>query len=580
MSLGRPGRHFHLLTVAPLVWALLQGCGGSNESATRGAEGEDDSGLDATADGNDAASMAEPDAGHPDAGADSTCGAVTAAGSCTSDDRFEVCVQPTGAAGSPALVQFACRVGERCDDTLGMARCVQNSECVGDETSCADASTLRSCEAGAWSESPCASRCVQTPLGSACAPDVTTTTLNARVRLAVQRANAERTDWGAASFVEARGFLVLSYDGDALVDSKVTGVVDADAGAFSILTPAAPSDDDTLVIVAAGQDSAGKLAFAVGNPGYAPSSSVYRPSAKKPPDARIWSFSLKTNSVTEGSTISIDGASGSGAAHVFETLRKVHAYAADFYAPSEAPSVLVWVGLGVQWDCGACMGAIPARVDDALFAHQIWLDGSAENQGYWSDSVTAHELGHYVMSAHGFPPAEGGGHYLTFPTNPGQAWSEGFATFFSGMWRKDPIYIDKQEGTFFWLDLDARSYSLKGFSWTRPTAAGGLVQLIDENEVAALLRATELTLDDAAPLLRALASERMLTPPFERGYKRREWTDAENPGAYTATNESIPHLADFFDALRCDGSISAEALDAVTVPSVHYPYPSASPLCR
>ena len=105
----------------------------------------------------------------------------------------------------------------------------------------------------------------------------------------------------------------------------------------------------------------------------------------------------------------------------------------------------------------------------------------------WSDAVTAHELGHYMMNAYGYPVGEGGPHFLAVPTHPGQAFSEGWATFFSSMARGDSIYVDKQGGAFFWWDLERRAYSAYGALWTRALPWLGLLQLMDENEAAAIL---------------------------------------------------------------------------------------------
>src|SRR5690606_34614971 len=103
-------------------------------------------------------------------------------------------------------------------------------------------------------------------------------------------------------------------------------------------------------------------------------------------------------------------------------------------------------------------------------------------------AVTAHELGHWVMSTYGRSPGEGGQHILGIPSHPGLAWSEGWATWFSSVVRDSLVYYDKQGGVFFWIDLGARAYS-GGQPWLRPEARFGLEQLMDENEVARTLLA-------------------------------------------------------------------------------------------
>jgi hypothetical protein len=182
------------------------------------------------------------------------------------------------------------------------------------------------------------------------------------------------------------------------------------------------------------------------------------------------------------------------------------------------------------------------------------------------------------MCAFGFAPGEVGTHFLGVPTNPGLAWSEGWATFFGALVRDQPLYFTKQQQVFFWFDVDARKYD-GDVPWTRPTAGAGLQQLIDENEVAALLWDSYRAIGDFAPVLDALASPRMTEQPFARGYKRRFWADPSHPENFTQTNDSQPYLADFFDALRCSAALSSSVLDQVTLPNSEYPYPSESPLC-
>jgi hypothetical protein len=86
---------------------------------------------------------------------------------------------------------------------------------------------------------------------------------------------------------------------------------------------------------------------------------------------------------------------------------------------------------GVRWDCGACFSELlPTTVQGQRYDGQLWLTGDA-HENFWSPAVTLHEFGHWVMSAWGTIPHEGGAHYLGVPTFPGRAWSEGWATWMS-----------------------------------------------------------------------------------------------------------------------------------------------------
>jgi hypothetical protein len=132
----------------------------------------------------------------------------------------------------------------------------------------------------------------------------------------------------------------------------------------------------------------------------------------------------------------------------------------------------------------------------------------------------------------------------------------------------------------FWFDIGLRDYS-DTTAWTRPIPGDGLYQLVDENEVSAMLwRLSGGASGLHGPLDAALATTRMTVPPFERGYTRHFWNVvACSPVGLVDLFESAPFLADFLDALRC-GGMSAAAVDAATEPTVHYPYPSSAPICR
>ncbi len=461
-------------------------------------------------------------------------------------------------------------------DLDGNADCNPSLECTNGDMRCHDADTLETCGAGTWAASECAMRCVASALGSSCAPSLPTKHVSGTVRYEARVPNAERTNWSdTLSTLPAQHFTVLSYVGDSLLDATTTD----ELGAFSLLGPASPGADDHLSIVAAGADKRGRLAFAVADAGHPTSTTALRSPFGRPPDPSVWSWSTALVGFTNDQTVTLVEGVGSGAAHIFETLHAVFAQMESDYAPDETPTVVVWMSPGTSWTCGACMAPSPVALAGQIFEHQVALDGSSRDQGYWSSAVSAHELGHYVMAAYGYPPAEGGPHYTGEPTHPGLAWSEGWATFFSSVQRDTPLYYDKQEATFFWFDLDARSYAPDAdLVWPRPVAKQGLEQLIDENEVASMLRDTQQALGALQPMLMALASDRARVPPFERGYTLRTWRN--DPSDFKDEGISIPYLADFLDALRCAGGISATELDLITEPAIHYPYLSGSPLCR
>jgi hypothetical protein len=219
-----------------------------------------------------------------------------------------------------------------------------------------------------------------------------------------------------------------------------------------------------------------------------------------------------------------------------------------------------------------------------------------------------HELGHWVMSSYGTSPREGGKHYLGQPTLPGQAWSEGFATFFSSLARQNDLYFDKQNGSFFWIDLREMSYP--GGAMELPTADGRgyphaddpILQMMDENLVAAMSYAMAIAVEDRgasqAPRLEeagqvfldALASPRMNVrredpnAVFPRRYVRHTWDFDDDHNIIDITpipSSTAPMFADYLDALRCLGSASELELDALVSEAIlTYPYPGqAEPIC-
>ncbi len=516
-----------------------------------------------------------PDSGsQEEAGVHDECGTLSSTGRCLDSVTVELCIAPSGGNLTPQRASYACAPGEVCRESNGVTGCMLASDCASGATECSDSSTLRTCHAGTWQSEACAQGCRTTALGQSCAPQTAMTLFGGSLSYEARLPTADYTNWESAKVkLPARRVLAVSYDDDVIVDAVYLD----DDGAFNLLVPQASSANDLVAFALIGADALGNLLYAVADPGFLPAQ-LARSAFDAPPDPSIWIWSYALQDLTEGAALLVPEDAGSGALRLFDTLAESYALTNQHFQPQVAPTVLVWLGMGTRWDCGACTALFPTQLAGTTFQHQVWLDGGSD-QGYWSDAVTAHELGHVYMNAYGYPHAEGGPHFVGLPTHPGQAWSEGWATFFSGMQRGSTRYYDKQDGAFFWFEVSSRMYGIQGSDWMRPRAATGLLQYIDENEVAALLHGIYQTIGQA-PILDAIGSSRMTVPPFERGYTRRVWNDPEYPEVYVRTDEPLPYHADFFDALRCSGAISPVVLDAVTEPALYYPYPSASPLCR
>lgn len=518
------------------------------------------------------------------------CEGVPTSGTCASASSIQFCSVSTGTGGS-SVQTISCAVGERCQLVGGRATCVLTAPCREDDRRCGDSNTLQICQSGSWRSSNCPRGCISTAIDEGCAPDIAlrSTPLSGRITYEVRGTNTSFTDWGSAFETPAQGFLVAIVRPDStgtpqFIDTQITTTGnDSSGGRYSVRVPAVTTSQDQLVILAVGVDEARRLVYVVGDPMF-PTNTAPQNNRNIPSEARIWLWSAPLNTLADNDTVTIRTSNGSGAARVFDYMRYVYNVAADHYRPSEPETLVAWVGLDTYWQCGACFSPSPTTRWGIHFKNQIWIRGGrSRDEGYWSDAVTAHELGHYVMSAFGQSPNEGGAHTLGVPTNPGQAWSEGWATFFSSRTRGDTRYYDKQNGYFFSLDIARRTYS-SGVTWRRPLPILGLMQLMDENEVSSMLwgLSRDATGGSITPFLTALSSPRMNTSPFLRGYFRRIWpnSDPVDPANYVVTDESRPMVSDMFDALLCGRAVAASALDRVTEPTVRYPFPSDRPLCR
>jgi hypothetical protein len=379
----------------------------------------------------------------------------------------------------------------------------------------------------------------------------------------------------------AQGFQVWSFAQGQVIDIAVTNTT----GAYTVQVPSTPVTGDHLAFVALGLGTDGGVAYLVASPNV--DAGVVAIGVSKPSPS-AWAWTATTSTLVAGGTLIIKEAAGSGAARIFDYLRYAHGHAIDKNG-TEGKSLVAWLGFGTSWDCGSCMAAIPTTVFNIPFQTQVWFNGNTADQEYWSDAVTAHELGHWAMNSYGFPPMEAGRHCIGWADPPGMAWSEGWATWHSSAVRANPRYYDKQSGTMFYVRLDTRQYSGSQWTWTRPTVSGGLLQDLDENELSAMLWSlSSSSATGEAALWSALRSPRMTsrmnaawagTASNLRGYTRHTWTSACPIAGRVDTRQAIPALPDFLDALACQG-FSTSVLDAATNSTVNYPYVSSSPLCQ
>jgi hypothetical protein len=507
------------------------------------------------------------------------CGGVSPNGQCVSTARVEVCVVPTGA-GTPTVQMYDCPSGQVCRVSGGVAGCGSSGDCTDGASRCSASGGLETCASGKWTSATCVGQCVSSPLGASCNGGGAGGTLSGNVMYTTRKPLSDRSDWGDSFDAPAQGFLISSVrvaNGQTtVIDSQVTSLTEGSAGAFTLKVPQPVQSTDFIIVYAAGRQADGSLSFLVADPRLsAGTHNVDDPI----PNPALWSWSWRTDSVTNGGTLTIGIDKGSGAARIFDYLRYVYALSDARWPGAPKDPIIIWLGMGVEWDCGACNWGAETSVLGQSFTDQIFFGGGSD-EGYWADAVTVHELGHWAMFMFGHAVGEGGKHCIGTASAPGLAWSEGWATWFSSDARGSPLYVDKQDGAMFWLDMSTRATS--DSPWPRPVASRGLEQDIYENEITAMMWNLSSTQGlGRRPFDAALASSRMTVSPFARGYTRHTWDVNANcvRSNISDTGEPTTFFADMLDALVC-GGVTASQADTATQPSSHYPYPSRSPLCQ
>lgn len=511
------------------------------------------------------------------------CEGVPEKGACNGEGGFKWC-EVNAEQGTTVKTQ-SCQSYESCQMVSAEAKCVVKADrCLPGSSKC-DGTRLGTCnESGNWELAPCtSSTCREMALSAYCDPGIDTRSHSARLKYQAKDIDQKSLNrWSDLFEVNAAGVLVVSVRGNTIIDSTRT---DKD-GKFTVNIPADLQTGDALGFVAARPKT--------GSTGVGVSMAVVNPKLKEGANkvdglaraggGEFWSWMFDLPSTHTDSYLITDEKL-SGAMRMFDWMSQLMDLAEGTYPSKPSQPLAVWMQPNVTWDCGACQWDEDNRVGAFVFARNIVAEMTAQNEEYWSRAVYAHEFGHYVMSVWGVSPGEGGTHCQGFSYPPGLAWSEGWATWYSSEARRSSgmgqIYYDKQNGAFFTSNIQTREFS-GGKAWNRPKPEGGLLQLIVEDEVSAMMWTLSSSPLTATALYQALASGRMTTSPFGRGYLRMSW-DVGGDGCSTANAKSstvsAPMLADLFDAVMCAGA-SAAVLDAATEPTKYYPYPSNNPICK
>jgi hypothetical protein len=512
-------------------------------------------------------------------GTSDPCQGVPTSGVCLSSAVVQFCSVPTGQ-GTPSVQTYQCAGGSSCQASSAGASCVVTGACTSGDARCSNGQ-LQSCNtSGTWdAAAACASgqSCHDSGIGAYCAPTAGVTTVSGTIAYQVKKPTSNYSDWGALGTAPAAFVSILSYQGSGstavLLDIATTDA----SGAYQVRIPTAPTTNDRIIVAAAGGDGL-NMRYAVMDPQLGTGT---QSAGQEPTSPRYWTWAVASNTLSNGSSVTLTAAQWSGALNLFDKLQGIYARNKSLHHGTAGKPIVLWMGQGTEWDCGACFLDSPSSATG--FDTQLFIPSGATDEDYWSDSTVSHELGHWTMASWGSSPNEGGTHYLGNPTFEGQAWSEGWATYHSGSYRRSPIQYDKQSGTFFWFDLTAGySPGLGGTALRQSTPAGGLLQKIDENEVAAIVYALEQTDGTALQQIHnALASPHMNSTPWARGYTRHTWS-LDSQGNFlnvVDTGTSAPILPDLLDAVRCQG-MAAASTTAAAQSSTHYPYPSASPICH
>ncbi len=542
---------------------------------------------------------------------DDPCREFPSEGACLDEASIARCT-PSGGTLNAAVMVETCSATEICatnTSTLSATCMPTLGECSPGATRCAGDALLACDDNGLWQQKPCAGACVSFAFGDHCPADAGAPTVSGVVRYEARTANAAMNDWGDTFVVGLSSALLVNYRYNPATDSyQVYDATTTSAdGFFDLRVPANPDPNDRVVVWLVGLDDAGKVGIAVANPRFEGGGQrAVADVVTRGDKSELWSYAVPLTELVGSREIMIDEGAHSEMARVFDHMRYVYHSTGEIYG-RQADPLVVWMQPEVGWECGACSGRHETKVGEMRFAASIWLSHD-DDEGYWSDAVVAHELGHWVMDSFGTSPQEGGRHFLGQPTLPGQAWSEGFATFFSSLARADERYFAKRRGTFFWIDLEEMSYP--GRAMVLPTAeAEGhpfaddpLLQRIDENVVAAMSYAiaraqtADQTRQPALEIegrffLDALATPRMNVKrnnpqaQFPRRYVRHTWSLDQDHQIVNITpvwSMSVPMFADYLDALRCLGDERGIDMDASVAESIlSYPYPiDGAPICN
>lgn len=593
-----------LVSVLGLVAACTVKSSDSNPAGTGGEAGAGGAGGDG---GTAGVGGSSGDGGSAGAQNNGACGDISVNGACADDQTLQTCVIPETddpIADPEYVVTKTCDPGTACTVINGLAQCKLLGECSAGDISCSyDTTLLRTCEgtgaATHWVDTPCnladgekcivpkpgqPAKCQYVPANSGGnGPRMTG-------RIKFEYHPVDKNGWQPTQVQEASDVYVGIFDKDQNGDWEMIGKAlsgyDLDTQTFlndgsflADLTHAPTAEAELWVWPMAFNYTTGQPLMAIAK--------LADPDVMSNAEEanEYWAFNAPLS--TLGTTVTgnttavgdwtIKESEGSGALHIYRWIDYGLVRTAAAMPGDQASLIVYWDPTKDTPSCGACFcgpncggGQVKYGPGDSdVDKYDSWIalggpasDGSTE----WARGVISHEFGHYVMMNYSVSPGEGGPHYVGEASKPGLAYSEAWATAFGMTNVGTPVYVDQQNGTFFWVDISKYAYS--GGDLEMPNPNDGIDQYINENVGAGMIWKlwVDQSLDSDG---RNLGDEGVFgivtNPPLVDG--------TYNRGYYKVD------LIDFMDSAICSGKATEADVSSVTEPT-GFPYNPADKPCQ
>lgn len=536
-------------------------------------------------------------AGTTDNGA---CGTIPVNGACVDDQTLKTCVIPETddpIANPEYVVTKTCEAGRACTDVNGIAQCKLLGECATGDISCSyDSKLLRTCEGTGvdahWVDTPCntadGEKCIVPKPGVPAKCQIVPANSGGngpRIagKIKYEYHNVSKTGWGPTEVQDATDVYVAIFDNGEMIGKALSGY-DPDTDTFSY--DGAFKADLTREPTDATEVWVWPMAFnyTTGQPLMAIAKLADTDVMNNADEANeYWAFGTTVGELganlngttTEVGDWTIKESEGSGALHIYQWIDYGLLRTASL--GDQASLIVYWNPPTGTPSCGACFcgpncggGQVKYGTGDAdVDRYDSWIalggpadDGSTE----WARGVISHEFGHYVMMNYSVSPGEGGPHYVGEASKPGLAYSEAWATAFGQTNVDSPIYVDQQNGTFFWVDISKYAYS--GGDLEKPNPDGAIDQYINENVGAGMIWKLWVNTDKDSDgrnlgdegVFGIVTNAPLVDGTYNRGYYKVD-------------------LIDFMDSAICSGKATEADVTSVTGPT-GFPYNPADKPCQ